>query len=105
VNIGQAWEELGYNPQDVFVSIKACPLSSRGQEAERLLGKARKEAKKLLAAYHPDRASGNQERFLLVSEALKIIESETVSLLESIKEILEEREKKREKNAVFIDIR
>ncbi len=104
MNVFQSWANLGFNPDEVYLNLSNCPLSEKGQLAVQFLEKAKKSAKLLLAKYHPDKINGDQRKFLIISESIQIIEKETEVFLEEIKYKIKEKEMKKDKNAVFIEI-
>jgi hypothetical protein len=76
MSVGIAWTTLGFDAQEVVSKLSRLPRSQRVDAARQELEAARKSAKRLLAAHHPDRG-GDPEKFKRVKEALETIERET----------------------------
>lgn len=98
MNLIDAWNVLGTDPESVFNFIKIGRTSGeKVKRAEEKLEEARSIAKKLMGTHHPDRNQMDSEaiiRFRRVSEALSIIENSTAEMkqkAESLPEIAKKR--------------
>ena len=98
MNLIDAWNVLGTDPESVFNFIKTGRTpGEKVKKAEEKLEEARSIAKKLMGTHHPDRNQTDSEatiRFRRVSEALSIIESSTIEMkqrAESLSETMKKR--------------
>lgn len=102
MTVGEAWACLGRDPGDVFRRIASHPtLDGRLQEAERALEEARKLARAMMAANHPDRG-GDTAMFLKAQGALKAIEQSTESFRDTVARKKAEAELRAERKGTFI---
>lgn len=67
---------LGREPARIVSTIMGLPREQRVAGAEKILGKAKKEAKLLAAKNHPD-TGGDAEKFKQIWEAVRVIEEWT----------------------------
>lgn len=96
MNLAEAWQTLGRDPDRVFATIESFPREKRVEIAMKIAEKARRMAGKLSAPHHPDKG-GKPEEYRKYWEALEIIEKSTAEfqvLLEEKKERDEERASK-----------
>lgn len=94
MNLAEAWNILGRDPDRVFATIQSFPKERRLEMAEKICQKAKRIAGKLSAPHHPDRG-GKPEEYRKYWEALEVIEKSTAEF----KLLLEERQKKDEERA------
>ena len=98
-----AWLVLGRDPEDVFRRLSALPRGERVDAARADLAEARRAAKALMAAHHPDRG-GDPEKFRRVNSALISLEAHTEDFARKVKEADEEAERRQERRPVFIKL-
>jgi hypothetical protein len=88
MNINDAWNVLGFDPEYVMDSIKnSGGLEEKKRKSLYFLNIARNTSKKLLSAHHPDKNIGDIEssmRFNRVSESILIIEKTTKEFEEMV---------------------
>lgn len=97
----EAWAVLGKDPAAVFARLAALPRSSRAAAAEQDLAEARKLAKTMMAAHHPDRG-GDPEKFRRVNDALASIEAHTADFIKRITEAEQGDGTPQKRRSVFI---
>jgi predicted transcriptional regulator len=76
MSVGVAWTTLGFDAQAVILKLVKTPRAQRVEAARQELEDAKKAAKRLFAAHHPD-TGGDPEKFKRIAEALRTIETET----------------------------
>jgi hypothetical protein len=76
MSVGIAWTTLGFDAQEIISKLSRLPRSQRVDAARQELETARKSAKRLLAAHHPDRG-GDPKKFKRVQQALQALEEHT----------------------------
>jgi hypothetical protein len=76
MSVGVAWTTLGFDSREVIQKLFRVPRAQRVEAAREALEDAKKSAKRLLGAHHPD-TGGDPEKFRRVKEALETIERET----------------------------
>ena len=86
MSVGIAWTTLGFDAQKVILKLTKVPRSQRVAAAREELEDAKKAAKQLLFAHHPDRG-GDPEKFKRIGEALQAIEQETEAFAKKMAEI------------------
>ena len=98
MNLIDAWNVLGTDPESVFNAIKIGRTpKEKVKLAEGKLEEARLIAKKLMGTHHPDRNQTDSEaaiRFRRVAEALSTIETSTEEMkqkADSISEVSKKR--------------
>jgi hypothetical protein len=74
--VGIAWTTLGFDAQEVLSKLSRLPRAQRVEAAKQELEAARKSAKRLLSAHHPDRG-GDPEKFKRVQQAMQALETHT----------------------------
>lgn len=99
----EAWEILGKDPDRIMQLLSGLPdIKSRAEAAGKILEKAKKLAKILMAKNHPDVNPGDlgaSERFKRIQEALSAIESHTKDFQGKVEGLVN---RKPNKNDVFI---
>lgn len=98
-----AWLVLGKDPEAVFRRLAGLPRGERVSAARADLAEARKLAKALMAAHHPDRG-GDADKFRMVNSAMISIESHTEDFARKVREADEEAERRQERRPVFIKL-
>lgn len=100
MNLPTAWSILGKNWESIVQTISSVSsLKDKVELAERMLVEARKTAKKLMAANHPDvnPEDPNAEcRFRKVVDALSVIESSTVSMRKRFEDLTQREGRRRQ---------
>lgn len=88
MTLGEAWAVLGRDIGRVKASIRGVDPDRRAEVAERALEVARKEAKKIMRANHPDRHPGSAslKAFKDANEALQIVELHTEEFKRKLRE-------------------
>jgi hypothetical protein len=98
LNLIDAWNVLGTDPESIFNAIKIGRTpKEKVKLAEGKLEEARLIAKKLMGTHHPDRNQTDSEaaiRFRRVAEALSVIEINTEEMKQKA-ELISEIAKKR----------
>src|SRR5512135_3172187 len=93
MSVGIAWTTLGFDAREVISKLARLPRSERVEAARQELEMARKSAKRLLAAHHPDRG-GDPQKFNRVQEALQALELHTDEFAKRMAEADKENEEK-----------
>jgi hypothetical protein len=102
MDLYEAWKILGKDLNRIMVNIKnISTVNERVQAVIQTKEEAKKIAKKLMAENHPDKG-GSADKFILVQEALKTIESKTEDLVSSHQSMILER---KQKKGTFIEIK
>ena len=105
MNISDAWTALGWSWDDITKSLSEIRgTENRIAKAESLCAEAKKVARKLLAAHHPDTNPGDAgaaRRFQHVKAAIDTIEKNT----EAFKLAFEASKEKAQKRDVLIFIK
>ena len=83
--INEAWIALGFDFQNIITKLAQTPLNQRVEAANQELEDARKAARKLLIAHHPDQG-GDPEKFKRVNSALQAIEAHTAAFAKKMAE-------------------
>ena len=86
MSVGLAWTTLGFDVQQVMTKLAKVPRSQRVEAARQELEAARKSAKRLLAAHHPD-TGGDPDKFKRITEALQSIEAHTEAFAQKMAEV------------------
>jgi hypothetical protein len=86
MSVGVAWTTLGFDSGEVILKLTRVPRAQRVTAAREELEAARKSAKRLLGAHHPD-TGGDPEKFKRVMEALQTIERETEAFAQKMAEL------------------
>ena len=93
MSVGIAWTTLGFDAQEVLTRLSRLPRSQRVEAARNACEEARKSAKRLLSAHHPDRG-GDPEKFKRVQQALQALEQHTEEFARRMAETDKEDEEK-----------
>lgn len=109
MNMAQAWKILNKDWAAIVRNLRSMPgFESRVLETERLLVEAKKTARQLMAANHPDKNPhdpvGSTKRFQRIKEALDTIEASTIAHRSKYETLKETLRKAREENEVIIKI-
>jgi len=86
MDLHKAWSLLGRDSERIIHTIKALPRDQRAEAAKKILEKAKKMAKELSSKHHPD-VGGDPEKFKLIWEAVRIIETHTKEFELRLKEL------------------
>lgn len=97
MTVGSAWTTLGFDAQEVFSKLSRVPRAQRVEAAFRELEDAKKSAKRLLAAHHPD-TGGDPEKFKRVIAALQALEKHTADFAMKMEEVQKAEEEKASKH-------
>jgi hypothetical protein len=103
-----AWTVLGKDWKVITEEILACSsIAARVEKAEKLLEEAKKLAKNLMIANHPDKNLDDSDadvRFKTVVEAISVIEANTMSMRKKF-ENMKQRDENRMLSNGFITIK
>lgn len=86
MSVGIAWTTLGFDAQVVISKLARVPKVQRVAAARQELEIAKKSAKRLLAAHHPD-TGGDPEKFKRIVEALQALENHTEEFARRMSEV------------------
>lgn len=78
---------LSISPDMFFAKMSLLTRKERIEYAKNMLVEAKKQAKLLMAKYHPDRG-GDAEKFKEINSALQNIEKETEAFIEKMNKII-----------------
>ena len=98
-----AWRVLGMDPESIYARLAAVPRAARAAAARADLVVARKAAKALMAASHPDKG-GSPDRFKEVNDALISLEAHVEGFARAVEESEARRAERLESRPVFIKI-
>lgn len=98
-----AWKILGIDPEPIYARLAALPRSARAAAARADLIAARKAAKVLMAANHPDKG-GDPNRFKEVNDSLISLEAHVEGFARAVEESEARRTERSENRPVFIKI-
>jgi hypothetical protein len=93
MTVGIAWTTLGFDAQEVLLKLVRVPRTRRVEAARQELEAARKSAKRLLAAHHPD-TGGDPEKFKRIGAALQALEEHTEEFARRMAEVEKADEEK-----------
>jgi hypothetical protein len=99
----EAWKALGIDPDRIFSRLAALPRRDRAAAAVDDLAVAKKAAKAIMAANHPDKG-GDAARFRDANDAMMSLEAHVDRFVKSLKEAEERAAEKAARRPVYIKI-